>query len=227
MPMGYDHFVAEAISLKAAERCNAVVVPTICYGYSELFREFPGTLTLEPETLQSIFYDITASLIRSGFTHIVFMNNRNPNMPILGYAMQRIRKEYGYLMPAIWPTSLARHYAKQLFPNADSILVHGNEPGTSLCLALFPEKVRLDLANEVHVGNSMGEIPFDSFTNFLHEGQKIPAFSRASDVSKTGALGYPNAYDPETGAQIVDKMANFTATFIDKFLAADNKLGGI
>lgn len=225
MPMGYDHFVAEEVSVKAAERCNAVVAPTMCYGYSELFREFPGTLTLEPETLQNLLYDVTASLIRSGFTHVVFMNNHDPNTPILGHAMQRIRKEFGYLMPAIWPTALARHFAQELFPEPSKVLVHGNEPGTSLCMALFPEKVRLDLAEDIPVGNKLGDIPYDSFTNFLHEGQKLPAFSRASDISKTGALGYPNAYDPAIGAKIIDKMADFTASFIEKFLAADNKLG--
>ncbi|MDO4564303.1 MAG: creatininase family protein [Clostridia bacterium] len=225
MPMGYDHFVAEAISIKAAERCNAVVAPTICYGYSELFKEFPGTLTLQPETLQNLIYDVTVSLLRAGFTHIVFMNNHDPNTPILGFAMQRIRNEFGYIMPAIWPTSLARYFAKPLFSNADRILVHGNEPGTSLCMALFPEKVRLDLATETPSLKTFGDIPFDQFLTLEHEGQKVQSFTRASDVSETGALGYPDSYDPEIGAQIVESMVNYTASFVERYLKTDNNLG--
>lgn len=226
IPTGYDHFIAEEVSYRAAKKCNAVVAPTICYGYSELFCKFPGTLTLKPETLQNLIYDITVSLINTGFTHIVFMNNHDPNTAILGFAMQRIRKKFGLVMPALWPTNMARNFAQDQFIKPSDVLLHGNEPGTSLSLALFPEKVRMDLAEISPIGNGkLGDIHYGSFATLVHEGQKVPFFSRCSDVSQSGAYGYPKEASSEIGIKIINNMIDFTATFIDKFLETDNRLG--
>ena len=225
-PTGYDHFVAQHVAVEAARKCNAVVAPTLCYGYSELFYEFPGTITLQPETLQNLIYDVTASLIRMGLTHVVFMNNHDPNQPILNHAIARIRKDFGLVMPSLWPTNMARTFGQKLFPEASRVLIHGNEPSTSLCLALCPENVRMDLAvNSPTDYGALGNLPYASSQSLLYKGMKVPFFARVSDVSETGGYGNPNAGDPEIGQQILTQMADFTAGFIDEFLLTDNQLG--
>ena len=225
-PTGYDFFVAEAVAKMAAEKCNAVVAPTLCYGYSELFYKFPGTITLEPETLQNLLFDVTASLIRTGFDHIVYMNNHDPNQPILEHAMARIRKQYGLVVPSLWPTNMARIFGQQLFPEASRVLIHGNEPSTSLCLALCPEKVRMDLAVESPTDyGALGTLPFGSSKTLIFKGLKVPIFTRVSDVSQTGGYGNPNAGDAKIGQEILNQMADFTAEFVTEFLTVDNHLG--
>lgn len=225
-PTGYDHYVAKAVAEAAAKKCNAMVAPAICYGYSELFYDFPGTITLQPETLQNLIYDVTASLIRMGVTHVVFMNNHDPNQPILNHALARIRKEFGLVMPSLWPTNMARAFGQKLFPEASRVLIHGNEPSTSLSMALCPDMVRMDLAVESPTDyGCLGSLPYGSSQTLLYRGMKVPFFARVSDVSKTGGYGRPDAGDPEIGQKILDQMADFTAGFIDEFLTTDNRLG--
>lgn len=225
-PTGYDHIVAEHVARKAAEKCNAVVAPTINFGYSELFYEFPGTITLQPETLQNLIYDVTTSLIRMGFDHVVFMNNHDPNQPILGHTMQRIRKEFGLAMPSLWPTNMARTFGQELFPDAKRVLIHGNEPSTSLCMTICPENVRMDLAVESPTTyGALGSIPFAASQALMFRGMRVPFFARVSDVSETGGYGNPNAADAKIGQEIVDRMVDYTAAFVDEFLKCDNRLG--
>jgi len=225
-PTGYDHFVAEHVAKKVAEKCNAVVAPTINFGYSELFYEFPGTITLRPETLQNLIYDVTTSLIRMGFKHIVYMNNHDPNTPILNHAIQRIRKEFGLVLPSLWPTMMARTFGQEIFPDAKRVLIHGNEPSTSLMMAICPEKVRMDLAVESPTTyGSLGSIPFAASQALMFKGMKVPFFARVSDVSETGGYGNPNVADGKLGQAVIDKMVDYSAEFIEEFLKCDNELG--
>lgn len=229
LPMGYDHLVAEALADSVAQYSNAIVAPTICYGYSELFRDFPGTITLQPETLENLIFDVTDSLINNGFTHLLFLDNHEPNEAILNHALQRIRKKHGLVFPSISPTDLARHFGRALFSNPENVLMHGNEPSTSLCMALFPDNVRLDLAEKAPVqGNTQkltDSVFFASYDEIVFEGVKIPLSSRAVDSSRIAAYGYPESYSADIGAQMMKLMTDFLSRFVNEYLLMNNCLG--
>src|SRR5437867_13390987 len=58
LPLGLDSFAAEAYAEAAAPHLEAkgyavVLAPTISYGVARAAIDFPGTLSLEPETLNS------------------------------------------------------------------------------------------------------------------------------------------------------------------------------
>ncbi|MCI8512090.1 MAG: creatininase family protein [Lachnospiraceae bacterium] len=186
----------------------------------------PRTITLRPETLQNLIYDVTASLIRMGFTHVVFMNNHDPNQLILNHVLQCIRKDFGLVMPSLWPTNMAHSFGQELFADAKRVLIHRNEPSTSLMLALCPEKVRMDLAAESPRDyGKLGEIPYGSSQRLVFRGIKVPLFARVSDVFQTGGYGKPKAASAEIGREILARMAEYTSAFIEEFLKTDNALG--
>src|SRR5437588_11665124 len=55
VPMG-DYVVIDEIAQRAAEASGDLVVPTMPFGYSEYFRQYPGTITLRPESLTHVVH---------------------------------------------------------------------------------------------------------------------------------------------------------------------------
>ena len=67
MPIGNDCMVAEWVALRTAEQTNALVAPAINYGCSAVFRNFPGTYPVRPDTLANVLRDVCrATDLRSG-----------------------------------------------------------------------------------------------------------------------------------------------------------------
>src|SRR5262249_60727410 len=67
LPLGLDSFAAEVYAEAAAPHLEEkgyeiVIAPTISYGVARAAIDFPGTLSLEPETLRSLVVDIGGSL---------------------------------------------------------------------------------------------------------------------------------------------------------------------
>src|SRR5262249_59993993 len=71
LPLGLDSFAAEVYAEAAAPHLEEkgyeiVIAPTISYGVARAAIDFPGTLSLEPETLRSLVVDIGGYLARPG-----------------------------------------------------------------------------------------------------------------------------------------------------------------
>jgi hypothetical protein len=79
LPLGLDSFAAEVYAASAAPHLKeagyeVVVAPTINYGVARAAIDFPGTLSLEPETLRSMVVEIGRSLARHGLNRLVILN---------------------------------------------------------------------------------------------------------------------------------------------------------
>src|SRR5512139_630153 len=79
LPLGLDSFAAEVYSASAAPHLEAagyevIVAPTINYGVARAAIDFPGTLSLEPETLRAMVVEIGRSLARHGLHRLVILN---------------------------------------------------------------------------------------------------------------------------------------------------------
>ncbi|MBQ5990934.1 MAG: creatininase family protein [Clostridia bacterium] len=228
LPLGYDHIVAQRLCEEAAVKCDAVIVPVIPYGESQKLWGFPGTVTISAETLSALLFDITDSLLKLGFTHIVFVNNHDPNKPPLDAALAKIRDKYGRVFPALWPTELARVFAKKYLDNPAEKLMHGNEPGTSLCMYLCPEWVRTDLiegGRELNETVRLGELDFSpSGFGFMLNGLKTPYGIRLHDYCPQGCFGKAEG-SAEIGKKVFDDMVDYLAALATKFRTVDNLLG--
>src|SRR5262245_64487307 len=79
LPLGVDSFAAEIYTAATAPYLEeagyeVIVAPTINYGVARSAIDFPGTLSLEPETLRSMVVEIGRSLARHRLDRLVILN---------------------------------------------------------------------------------------------------------------------------------------------------------
>ena len=100
LPLGLDSFAAEIYAASAAPDLEeagyeVVIAPTINYGVARAAIDFPGTLSLEPETLCSMVVEIGRSLVRHGFARLAILNGHRDlaHMKALDEAAARLKEE--------------------------------------------------------------------------------------------------------------------------------------
>ena len=79
--LGQDHVIANAYCERAAERLapRLLALPAIPWGISDHHMNFPGTMTLRPETFLDLLEDIIVSMRHHGFRRFLIVNGHGGN----------------------------------------------------------------------------------------------------------------------------------------------------
>ena len=88
MSMNTDILLPTEIAMEVARRINAIVSPTLAYGYKSIQRSgggnhFSGTTSLDGNTLSCMVRDISRELARHGARHVVLLNGHFENVYFL------------------------------------------------------------------------------------------------------------------------------------------------
>lgn len=67
LPLGNDALVAIRLAEDAARLSKTVVAPPCWYGWSPHHMAYPGTISITPETLTRVLYEVLRSLIYSSW----------------------------------------------------------------------------------------------------------------------------------------------------------------
>ncbi len=218
--LGYDSIVAERLGEAAAIRTGSLLAPTIPYGCSQMFRDYPGTVVWRFETLKAVLEDTLASLRRHGFSHILLLNNHFPNEPALEVVARELRATDGALIASIIPHKLARDLSKDLYVGHADAVVHGSDPGTSLMLHLAGEDMRMDLARKVRARTLNGfEIESPNAVKFQQSTVNI--YMDMQDVQPIGGTGDALFASKDKGETIFNRMVEFVSAFVEAFKKLD------
>src|SRR5699024_3503605 len=123
------------------------VIPTLTYGVSGSHGDYPGTLSLRPETLIQVVEDLIDSLYESGVRQFVLLNGHIWNNGSLDVTAEQLRVKYpearvralGYVTMYPGPEVDGRvQYGRAL--------MHANYFETSVMLHLRPELVNMEAA---------------------------------------------------------------------------------
>lgn len=207
LPLGVDSFAAEAYAIAAAPHIeekgyDVIVAPTINYGVAHQALNFPGTLTLQPETLKSLVVDIGRSLAKHGFERLVILNGHRDldHMRTLEAARSVLVDEKtaqvlctGFASDPAVTAACYREGVKQFYrsprPDREG---HGGESETSVALHCFPDLVKQELIGQL-------EPNFDyDVEAFRNETKDYGSLSGGR-----GYFGSPQAASAETGKQLV------------------------
>jgi creatinine amidohydrolase len=92
LPLCTDSTQPEYIALEVAKKTGCLVAPPFKYGICNATRNFPGTITIQFETLYKKAHDILSELIRNGFNRIIILSGHagNSHMVALRLAAQEV-----------------------------------------------------------------------------------------------------------------------------------------
>lgn len=92
-PLGVDAYAAIALAEDAAKKAGVVSTPPLWFSDSPHHLDFPGTISLRPETLIAVIKDIVHSLERNGFRKFVVINgHKGTNIPALTIACRDLQQ---------------------------------------------------------------------------------------------------------------------------------------
>lgn len=79
LPLGTDIWEGMEVVKRAGEILETrgiefVIAPTIQYGVGRLLKPFPGTITIQPETLINLVVDVCSELVRLGFKKVALFS---------------------------------------------------------------------------------------------------------------------------------------------------------
>jgi creatinine amidohydrolase len=212
-----DYLIAEEVALRAARKSGDLVFPCLPFGYSEYFRKYPGTITLQSETLFRVMQDVVDCLVDQGFEHIVLLNGHKGNEPTLAHFIRKLRREQGLLVPIVSPLGLGLtpDLSRELYGEAG--IGHGGEPMGSVWTYLFPGTVDLSLAEDWGSSDFLGLDP-SGLGGVKFEGCEVRFAVDMDDITPpSGSLSDPMLASAERGERIVgaavERLARFMAWF--------------
>ncbi|MDQ1609762.1 MAG: creatinine amidohydrolase [Microbacteriaceae bacterium] len=84
LSLGTDAILAGRVSVEAAEPLGIPVLPTLPFGMSPYFTEYPGSMSLRMSTYIEVIRDLLDVLAGQGFRRIALVNGHGGNAPITG-----------------------------------------------------------------------------------------------------------------------------------------------
>jgi len=195
LPLDTDAFDAEYLAHRIAEACSdpkPFVLPAIHYGVSYEHDEFPGTLSIENETMSRMVYEIGMSLARNGMKKLVVINGHGGNNPALNYAAQMITRD-AEIFVCVDTGETSDVDIDRIIETPNDI--HAGETETSTSLAVRPE-----LVDE---GKAVRSVPrFSSrYLNFTSK-RGVSWYVYTKRLSKSGVIGDPTKASAEKGERI-------------------------
>ena len=149
LPYGADTLVARELALRVAARLEGMLaLPPIAYGMSWHHLLFPWTLSVRPETLSNLIYDLAASLHAHQITKVLVITAHDGNAAPVEIAARRVHHELGMHVAVMfgWQRRAQQVLAAQGF---DVDLNHAGQSETSAVAAIAPELVRLAAAADL------------------------------------------------------------------------------
>ncbi len=219
LPINTDNVIVEAICTEVARRMKgeAMVMPTVAYGLDEHHMDFPGTVTVDMQTLLKYVSDVGISVARHGLTHILIVNGHGSNAAVADLAARRVVLETGVICGAMSPNAaidptLAELTLSQLRCSAPGGVAHAGEYETAMMLHLRPELVQMDRAVREE-----GQLKIEYF-NWDHPEPSILAWQDWwSRMSESGVCGDPTVATAEFGRALfettVENMVRFVRAF--------------
>jgi creatinine amidohydrolase/Fe(II)-dependent formamide hydrolase-like protein len=208
LPLDTDAFDAQYLAKKVAEVCRdpkPLVLPLIPYGVSYHHEDFSGTISVSPETLSKLVYEIGVGVARHGITKLVIINGHGGNKPALHYAAQMINRDARILTCV----DTGETSDPDIIPLAETPNdVHAGEIETSTTLAVRPDFVRLESARKFIPEFSSRYL---NFTSKRHVGW----YTRTARISPSGVLGDPTKATPEKGRKIWELMITHLVQLVE------------
>lgn len=209
LPLGTDTMVAIALAEGASEKTGAVVAPPLWFGWSPHHMVLPGTITVRPEVLSELTYDVIESLAKHGCKRFVLVNgHRIVNIAWLQIACEKAKRLLGVEAVLFDPAYMSKEIVDRL---GFGPLGHAEEIESSQMWYCHPELYHADKAKDFVPG------PHDLYSvDPRYQGDTLCYVpSTVRDMAKSveaanGTTGSPTKASKEKGREyhehLVDRL---------------------
>jgi creatinine amidohydrolase len=206
LPLGTDALAALTIALRVAERLEAPVLPLSAVGVAPYHLPWAGSLSLSPETLGALMFDVCDGLARAGVERVLVVNWHEGNSAAIRIGADRVQQA----LPLRVLVVEGHIVTNALFPE-EMEFTHAGSMETAAILAHEPGLVRLDRL----VGGDSVERGSDGHALFRRR-DVFPIMSDFREVAATGWYGSPDAITEDRAREIFDAVADYVISSIEE-----------
>jgi creatinine amidohydrolase len=179
---GADILAPEAIARELAPRLDAMVAPTVPYGFTGTMDAYPGAFTVPAEPYRAYLREVLRGLATNRFRNIILINGHGGGQTaILQELIQEVGRETGArLMTANW-WSTCSDVTHEVFGEDGG---HAGDNETAFMQAIdpssvLPERYSPDMASAYAPPNTWSAYPHPSSIGLYQAGQGYPKFDAA------------------------------------------------
>ncbi len=224
LPLGTDAMIAEGLIERAVQAMPgdnaATFLPVQQIGKSNEHISFPGTLTLDWETTIKTLIETGDSVARAGVGKLLMITSHGGNVSSMEIAARELRIRHNMLVAT---TSWEKLGPPRIEPTDGSgfVDIHGGEFETSLMLALRPDLVEMEKAEDF--ASSQSEMKAKNRHVGFHTSDAGISWL-AEDLNPKGVVGNAHAATAERGQDIiVSVVENFWRLIAEITLASPLK----
>ena len=198
LPLGTDSYVAITLAEDAAEKTGAVVTPPLWFGWCPHHMVRPGTVTIRPEVMIDLTYDVIKSLAFHGLKKIILINgHRIVNTVWMQLCAERAQREIGVTVKIFDPAYMSKDIVREL---GFGPVGHAEEIESSHMLYRYPELCHPERAKDNPVKDTplYSVDPCYTHDTLCYVPSTFEHSAKSADIAG-GATGEPTKSDPEKG----------------------------
>lgn len=219
LPLNTDNVIVEAICLESADRApgEMLVMPPVAYGLDEHHMDFPGTISVDMQTLLAYVSDVATAVARHGFSHVLIVNGHGSNTAVADLAARRVVLDTGIVCGAMSPNAavdptLAEPTLSQMRRSESGGVAHAGEYETAMMLHLRPDLVQMDKAVR-----EIGQLKLEYFNWDHAEPSPLSWQDWWSRMSESGVCGDPTVATAEFGRALLETTVENLVRLVREF----------
>lgn len=203
LPLGTDHYAAEAFSPRLAQAADLIELPTMPYGQVWSLEMFDGSISISDATLVAFLVEVAGGLRRVGVKGLVVFSAHLGNVAAMKKAGRALARADGLPMLSLCYPGLDDIGGQvRESPVSHRSIMHADELETSVMLELSPERVRMDRA--------------------VREYPEYPEYFDAAPVRwdtvcRSGVFGDATVATADKGARIVAHVVREAAAIVRRW----------
>ena len=215
LPLTTDTIIGEGIVSAAlaqlSDKITALALPAMPFGDSIEHTAYPGTISLEPQTLFDVWFQIGESVARAGLRKLVIFNSHGGQIHLVDSVAKQLRVKHDMLV--VKANYMQFDIFADLFVAGElQFGLHGGAVETSIMLHLRPDLVRMDKAENFKssLENTVKGYPH---LNTVSDA----AFAWASgDLNPAGVCGDATQATADLGRKVVERASRILANMIEE-----------
>lgn len=207
LPLGSDTYVAITLAEDGARAAGVAAAPPVWFGWSPHHMVLPGTVTVRPEILTELLYDILASLRRHGWDRFVLVNgHRIVNVAWMQMAAERVKRKLDARVVIFDPAFMSKSVTRELGWGS---VGHAEEIESSHMWYRYPDLVKMDRAvDNPHAPKPLYSVDPQYADDTLCYVPSSPAEMAETAKSAGGTAGEPSKASREGGKRYHEHLVN-------------------